>query len=1203
MSKFTRCLSVLSLALILAPGISSLFGQGTDLGIIRGTVVDSQGGAVVGARVSIVDLVTGIVIETLSNSAGDYEVVSLKSGTYKVSAVTDGFNTTEVLDVIVRTGATSRVNVKLTPKVKAEVVTVTSEAPLIQTEAPVVSGTLNTQQIQDLPRDSRDIYQFLYLNPNILYNPDDGFKFMGGSSYGANFSMDGQRATGAGFGQAVGGQPSLETIGEVTVLSNSFSAEYGGIANIRVTTKRGTAGYHGSLFYDNKNSALAAWRATDKIDQANFSPSFFQPAYPHPSFNFTETGGSFGGPIPKMGKRTFFMFAFEKRWDAEPMRWSSSNKVPHETLLTGDFSKISDSAKPAVPAGTSLTADEIQNNTVGGLGAKFIKIPSRLLNPYTSKLVNLYFPHTSLDAPINSTRGYVSGYTMLTRGLLTRPLYTGRIDHDFSDRDKVYGVINFSTQDGGFSALNNPFSSLGTQHQERTNQTLSLSWIHNFKPTLINEARGGLNWQNSYRRANEHVGEFLSSIGFSQADIQAYSAAVSPLAPDLWGTFPIYVGNFGPFGNMGRSADRTLNQRMWSVGDTVSWIKGRHSVRGGFDLVHNFVEDAFTIGRGNPRGRIDYATNLGGWAQFLMGLPANSMRRNIAPRGPMHATNWEHGYFVQDDWKITPRLTLNLGLRYELITPFIEQDDLLVNFDFNYKNPTSGELGRFVFPSEATLKAADPRQVAYGYVFAKDLDLSRGLVRTDGNNFAPRVGLAFRLTEKTVLRGGYGIFYPTSAAQGMRDSMATNSFNQSITFTNKPANPLQAWPRPFSGGVQNTVSQYPSINAIPFDLQQPRIQQFNVTFEREVGWKTAVRVSYLGSRVWGLGAGIDQNAIRPSDNPLATTTGDGVTPCDPVNNGDCELSSADQARIPYPHLGDWLMINGGNFGSLQSNALQIEVNRSLAKGLMFNFSYTYLDQKNSVTDADSSLGNPVYNPFNPTGDYGWDSFVTRHRFIAYGTYEVPVGQGRRYAGSMNKFLNAVAGGWQTSWHLFAKSGTGFTPYWNCNDCGPTTPGNIFSSAISPAGWNGTHRPLVIGDPNKRSGDLIWDIAAFAPPSIGADLFSNAKNATRNMLIGPSVWAANFAVTKDFRINERAKLSFRAVFDNIFNHPTFAPTGPNDTSINYLGDFNLEVNQTNAKLLPITDVTLNPDFGRLYGTYSHEGIDDRRSVRISLRLVF
>jgi len=212
-----------------------------------------------------------------------------------------------------------------------------------------------------------------------------------------------------------------------------------------------------------------------------------------------------------------------------------------------------------------------------------------------------------------------------------------------------------------------------------------------------------------------------------------------------------------------------------------------------------------------------------------------------------------------------------------------------------------------------------------------------------------------------------------------------------------------------------------------------------------------------------------------------------------------------------------------------------------------------------------------------------------------------VGQGRRFGSSMNRTLDAFVGGWQSSFHMFAKSGTGFTPFWYCNDCDVVKAGNIFTSAISPAGWDGNYRPIVVGDPNKKSGDLIWDVSAFAPPSVGADLFDNPNNATRNMLMGPSVWGTNFAITKSFRISEQMRMTFRAVFDNVFNHPTFAPIG--DASIAYVGDFNIGVDQTTGKLLPITDVSLNPDFGRLYGTYSHEGIDDRRSIRLSLRLTF
>ena len=232
--------------------------QGTDLGTIRGAVIDSHDAPVPRARVVITDVATNITAETTTDSQGNYEVPALKAGNYKVTVTLAGFNTTEVVDVVLRGSTTMRVDARLTPRTLAEQITVTAEAPLIQSERPTIGGTLSTKALLDLPRDSRDVYQFLYLNPNITFNPDNGFKFLGAQSWGANFSLDGQRATGAGFGQPIGGQPSLETIGELNVQTFNYSAEYPGISNIRVTTKRGESIYHGSAFYDNKNAALAA---------------------------------------------------------------------------------------------------------------------------------------------------------------------------------------------------------------------------------------------------------------------------------------------------------------------------------------------------------------------------------------------------------------------------------------------------------------------------------------------------------------------------------------------------------------------------------------------------------------------------------------------------------------------------------------------------------------------------------------------------------------------------------------------------------------------------------------------------------------------------------------------------------------------------------------------------------------------------------
>lgn len=1195
--RLRNLLPGLLVVLCILAGTSLLLAQGTDLGTIRGSVTDSQGAVVVGARVVITDVATGRSVERVSDAQGNYEVPNLKSGTYKVVVTMEGFNTAQIVDIALKVGATVRADAKLTPKSLTETVTVTSEAPAIQTDTPVISGTITSEVLTELPRDSRDIYQFLYLNPNITYNPDDGFKFIGTLSYGANFTVDSQRATGAGFGQAIGGQPSLETIGEVDVLSNSFSAEYAGIANIRVTTKRGSSQYHGSLFYDNKNSALMAWHINDKINQAD------NPGYRPPRSNFTETGGSFGGPVPKLKNNTFFMFAFERRWDARPIYYRATN-LPAAPIQAGDFSLINDSSKPLVPAGVTLTADEVANYTVGGKGARLIKIPPRLLNPYTTALVSMYFPKTTSNpAQINPTNGRDRAFAYNTAGLVSRPLYTARLDHDFSDRDKVYGVAVVSTQDGSFSKNTNPYPSFGTSIQDRQNETVSLSWNHMFTPTLLNEARGGLNYQDFARRGNIKSKDFLKSIGFDDAALAAYTARAGALAPEMWGTTRLDVGGYAAFGNWGRGADRSREDKMWSVGDTLTWVKGKHSIRTGADIVHNFVLDGFSAQRGNPRGRVVYGANLSGWAAFLMGRPPTSASVNRSLRNPMMVHNFENGFFLQDDWKISKRLTLNLGLRYELITPFIEENGEMVNFDPNYPG-ANGQKGRFVVPSEASLSKIDQRMVTWGggAVTAKQMGLSEGLLHADTNNLAPRIGAAYRIGEKGVVRAGYGIYFPTSAAQGVRDALTSSPFNQGITFRNTSAAPLGAWPYPFTGGVQGSLGSAPSANAIPFDLQQPRLQQFNLTFERELMAKTSLRVSYLGTRMNGTISGRDLNMLRPSDQPFGVTNPDDGSICDPYEFN-CDLSDADQARLPFPYLGSYLA-SYGNTGHLRSNSLQIVAERRFSGGLMFNASYTLLDQQNDVVDADSSLGDPTYNPFDPKADFGPDSFVSRHRFIMYGVYELPFGQGRRFGNSMNKVLNGIFGGWQTSTNFFIKSATRFTPYWYCDNCFPAAPGNIFSEMIDAhGGFETSFRPIITGNPNRKSGDTIWDASAFGPPPVGADFFSNPAVAKRNVLMGPGVWDANLAIQKSFQIRERMKLTFRGVFNNVFNHPTFAPDSVWDTDMANIGNFSIGVDPNTGKVLPITDYYLNPNFGRLYQTFSHEGIADRREVRLSLRLTF
>jgi hypothetical protein len=1189
----------LVLALLLCPAY--LLAQGTDLGTIRGTVTDATGAVVPNTKVTITDVGTNMDRTYVTNAEGVYEASALRSGSYKISVSSTGFNTTELTGIRLRAGETARVDIKLEIARANESVVVRSEAPVVQTDNPTIINTLDNRLVTELPRDSRDYQSFLYLNPNITRGAAEGsFKFLGAQSYGASFSLDGQRSNGGVFGEPTASQPSLEAIGELTVLTNSFTAEYAGIANVRVSSRRGGSAYNGSLFYNNRNSALAAWDLRDKLAQAAFRPSPAQPNFREPYFNLNEFGGSFGGPL-KLIPKVFFFGAYERRIENRPVNFRSTT-LPHASLYSGDFSRLNDNNKPVVPAAVlaQLTPEEIAQNTVGGLGQRFIRIPSRLVNPFTKAIVDKYYPQTSTALGINPANGRLIDYFNSIPGRVRRHLGTIRMDYEMSESDRLFGVFNIQDNTQTSALVVPPFESLGPVLNERQNYTLSLGWTHMFSNSVINELRGGFNSQPNFRRSSTTLTQFLQNIGFSEADIRAYGDAVTPSVLDTYGHPAISIANFQSIGSGGRNTYRPLDQDLMTFGNTLNWIRGRHTIKIGADIVRNSAVDGFTSGRSDPRGVISYTgTGPDAWSRFLMGLPANNVQFVNQFRPPMDVHNWETGFFLQDDFKVTPRLTLNLGLRYELITNFIENNNLLVNLDPDYVGQ-NGRRGRFVVPTQETLKYLDPRWVAYGTVTADELGLPRSLVNNDYNNFAPRLGAAYRVTDRTVLRGGYGWFYPTSAAQGIRDPLATNSFQVRLRRNNTVDVPLSAWPRPMTGGVQPTLSGQPGGNWVPFDLKQPRIQQYNISFERDLGWSSGIRVSYLGSRMSGLISGRDYNMLAPNDRPWGTTIGDGVTPCVP-DNFDCDVSAADRARLPYPEFGAYL-IGFGNMGKGRSHAFQTEFNRRGAL-LHINASYTLLDQKSTAPDVGaSSLGGTTYNQFNPESDYGEDAFTSRHRLVTYGIVETPFGRGRKYGSQIPRWLDAVAGGWGFTWQGFAKSGYGFTPFWTCGNCDIALPGNIAAGSIDPTGsfnYGPAFRPVVVGDGMQGSGDRIFNPDAFAAPPMGADLFSNSSVAVRHLLRGPGTWGLNGGFRKYFRIGEGIRAELGADVNNLFNHPLRAP---DNYELGNLGIMYLRVNP--ASLQPEVDrLERNPDFGRLITSYPQEGVDSRRMIRLRLRITF
>src|ERR1044071_6458020 len=329
--------SALTFGMLLCVSVT-IYSQGTNLGTLRGTVTDPNGAVIPNAAVKITDQTTGLSRDLVTDADGNYEAAALKAGTYKITVVATGFKTAEV-DAVLKGSDVVRADVRTEVGAQSENVLITGvEGGIIEKEQPVISGTFNNRQLIEIPRDSRDIYEFLYLNPDITQGPtgDGSFKFVGGQSYGASFSLDSQRTNGGIFGEPTASQPSLETIGDLTVLSKNFTAEYSGIATIRVETKRGGKDYHGSLFYNNKNSALAAVPVQDKNAEAEFLPTPDTPTFPKSKFNLNEVGGYLSGPLPLTHGKTFFLLSYERRWDFGTATLRSGT-IPTSRVLGGNF--------------------------------------------------------------------------------------------------------------------------------------------------------------------------------------------------------------------------------------------------------------------------------------------------------------------------------------------------------------------------------------------------------------------------------------------------------------------------------------------------------------------------------------------------------------------------------------------------------------------------------------------------------------------------------------------------------------------------------------------------------------------------------------------------------------------------------------------------------------------------------------------------
>jgi hypothetical protein len=1065
-------------------GLAAVVSAQSILGSIRGTVVDPQGAVVAKATVLITDEATGVPRTVETDTEGRFEAPNLRPGTYRVEIITTQFKKHEQTGVVLRTSGVARVDAKLELGAVTESVTVSAEAKTdIAVESPALIGGLDEQQLRDLPRSTRDMQSFLYLNPNVLGSTDGGMQFLGARTYGVSYIQDGQASTNAIFGTVGNSAPGLDAISEIQVLSNSYSAEYGGLAGVVVTTKRGGNAYRGSAFYDfnlNEMNALTYNQkyglSQEQLDALRDDPNADTHEY--------RWGASFGGPLKT--NKTFFFLNYEGS-NTKSIYGGGYATVPTAAMRAGDFSAATFKIKDP------QTGQFFQNNI----------IPANRLDPAAQKIMDMFYPLPNAGT-LSNGYGRYQQFVPVTR---KRQRVDLRIDHELSPKDQVFirGSYQYRNPAGVYFEAGN-LNNLPIIDSQLHTAAAIAGWTKIFSPTVVNEMRIGYNYDKSMRQSN-YVAEDVSR-----------QVGIEP-APSLVGTgkygFPSinYSGSNNPIRiqDAGRNVDRTLRQNSFSISNNTTFVLGGHSIKAGALWNRNMAKDGFGIGV-NYRGLYQFNGAAAGgsgnsFADFLMGNLTNRARDHYTARGPLEGHSDDFAIFAQDDWRIGKNLTVFLGLRWEYIGMWHEKSDLIANW-------VTADGGHHIVPNAEVATRLPPGLQDLGRTWiASEHGYPDTLVNGDKTNFSPRVGFAWRPggDDRTVVRAGFGLFHPTVAIQGVRDLLATNEFRY---YQDYRGGRLQ---NAFSGGTPSVDPTAFGNQGIDPNLKMPDVYQYNLTLEREIGGNMGVRLSYIGSTMKNLLAMTDYNRLQPNT--------DFFDPDDP----------ASYERLPYAPYGTWADVTE-NKGDGQLHALQAGLTRRWRNGLAFDLTYTYAHSDGNVPDSGgSSMGVYFYDQWNPDNDRGPDPNVVKHRVVANATWDLPFGHGRKWGSDIPGWVDALFGGWTVSTIFQARSGLNLTPFFT-----GYYSYNPWNTAIGLDGLGESGccnwRPNLVGNPNVGASREQWfDQTAYEIPGDGQ--FGNAKKGT---IEGPGTWVVNFAFYKDIVATNRFRLQLSALLDNAFNHPQFFP---------------------------------------------------------------
>jgi hypothetical protein len=1171
--------------LLLVASFASAISAQTATATLKGSVADGSGQVTPGATVTLTQTSTGLKRAFTVGDDGQYTFTFLEPGGYTLEAQARGFKLYRRERVELAVAQNAELNVALEPGSITETVTVTAQETTLQldTASGSLGGVVGRTQIDDLPLNGRNVFQLAQLEPGVSTSPGSRsatpnlgaggvaeLSINGGRTLTNEIVVDGIPITNKGDNLA-SLKPSAEAIQEFRIVTNSYSSELGrtGGGALNFSIRSGGSKVRGTLFEFLRNDAL---------DAANFFNNATGAG--KEKLRFNQFGGNLGGPVylPRFGggdaklDKLFFFVNYEGLRIARANLRQST--IPTERMRNGDFTELLGAAIPNVSVrdtnGNLIPARQGMIYVPGalvaagqpGAGSRVVFadniIPANRINAVGRNAIAYY--------PAPNRPGRTNNFVVNSPINTSENQLIVRLDYNLSQKHLIYGRLiqdfTSSTNAGPF-----PGTIAGTQANPNQSQrpgSLVLDYVWTVSPRVIVHLNGG-----GTRFANKGLtfsdGFDLATLGFP-----AYLANASGDARVFPSFAPTGYTTLGPARNFGN----VINfQDTFSFNQDVSWLRGAHSFKFGgneraYRIYNTRPDDPagnFTFTRVFTARTVNDTVSGDAIASFLLGNPASG-RLAIAPQPAVQ--NLYYSFFAQDDWTINRRLTLNLGLRWEVDLGNTERYNRLTSFDpqgafpvssLTVAFPAATNLGTRTIPIRGVVSAVGRGGVSDREQYDRDL-----------NNWGPRVGLALKLDDKTVLRAGGAIYYASTTAGGFATQTLAISDLAETAFIASLDNNLTPTPgtnlsNPFPNGIVQPPTSFPGPlygygqQTLPVkvrDIRQPKVGQWNLSLQRELPGHLKAQVAYAGSAsIALLGGPTDLNQLTPGALALgATVLNTQVTNpflTLPVEQRPAASSILGRATVtvsqllrPYPQFGSIVSYNMNESHATYHSA-QFRLERRFSDGLLFTAGYTFSKMIDDISgvSAGPTIQAPNYqNYYDRRANKSLSTFDARHRFIGNVTWKLPFGYAGRYL--KEGALGQIVGGWGVNAIVQAQSGFPLN----------IAAANNGLQGLAYVGSSGQGlRPNLIADPvpadsSQRKQTLTWfNTAAFqAPPQF---TFGNSPRTFSN-LRGPAYFGANLSLQRNFKLTESSRLQFRAEAFNLFNRTNFTTPSTTLGAVNF-----------------------------------------------------